>query len=169
MTKRDFFIIVIRLFGLYALIISVFSILPSSISFLSYTGRIDGYTILLTIVSILIPFGIMILLLFKANNLVSFLKLDKGFDDEKIYLENLSSESILRLGLIVIGGFLILDNIAWFLNSTLEAFKTDLSRQILESQFKTDWIIVGINLVIGILLVTNFKSISRILNRKIED
>lgn len=111
----------------------------------------------------------MVLLLFKAGNVVSFLKLDKNFDEDKMYLEKLEASSIIRLGLIIIGGFLILDNIAWVLTNTLEAFKTDLSGQILESSFKTNWIVGGINLVIGILLITNLKSISSFLNKKIQE
>lgn len=33
MTKRDFFILTIKLFGLFSLVTSVFSVIPSNISF----------------------------------------------------------------------------------------------------------------------------------------
>ncbi len=168
MTKRDFFIIVIRLFGLYSLILSVFSILPSNISMLSYGGRIDSFSLGLMTLSLVVAFGLMILLLFRADKVVSFLKLDKGFDEERISLDTLNSESILKLGLTIIGGFLILDNIAWFLEYTLQAFKTDLAGNRLENPYKISWFISGVNLVIGILLITNLKSLSEGLNKRIE-
>ncbi len=168
MTKRDFFIIVIRLFGLYALILSVFSILPSNISWLTYPGRIDSPSIFLTILTLGIAFSLMVLLLFKADRVVTFLKLDKGFDEDRISLNELNSESILRLGLIIIGGFLILDNIAWLLEYTLYAFKTDLTGSQIENPYKINWLVCGMNLVIGILLITNLNYMVRILNKKIE-
>ena len=42
MTKRDFFILIIKIFGLYSIITSLFSVLPNNISFVIQNIEIIG-------------------------------------------------------------------------------------------------------------------------------
>lgn len=125
MTKRDFFILVIKLFGLFSLVTSLFSVLPNNISFaLMY---MDAFSLAWIAVAVFVVIGLFVLLVLRPDKVVSLLRLDKGFDDDRIEVGNLKSSDILKLGIFIIGGLLILDNIPAFLSHTLFAFKGDVS------------------------------------------
>ena len=64
------------------------------------------------------------ILLFKTDFIIDILKLDKGFDEEQINLGNLTNESIFKLALIIIGGFLIIDYTPTLLFDIVNAFKS---------------------------------------------
>jgi len=82
MTKKDFFILIIKIFGLFSVVSSLFSILPSNISF----ALMDfGFFSLIWIAVVLVVIiGLFVLLIFKAEKVVKLLKLDKGFDEDRI-------------------------------------------------------------------------------------
>lgn len=161
MTKRDFFIIIIKLFGLYSLILSLFSFIPNSFPIAFYD--FDTISIIWLIVATLISLGLLVLLIFKSDKIVHLLKLDKGFDDDKIELGNFDQKKIVMLSSILIGGFLIIDNISDFLSHTIFFFKADITGMEYNNLSYLKWTISGLNIVIGYLLITNHKSISKLL------
>lgn len=167
MTKRDFFIIIIKLFGLFSVVTSIFSVIPSNISFALMD--IDLVSVIWIIVTIFTVIGLFVLLIFKSDKVVKLLKLDKGFDDERIEIGNLNTNSIVKLAVIIIGGLLILDNIPAFLSHTLYAFKGDIVGINYDIMDKFNWAINGINLVLGFLLLTNYNTVSKILRIKEND
>lgn len=163
MTKRDFFILVIKLFGLFSLVTSLFSVLPNNISFaLMY---MDAFSLAWIAVAVFVVIGLFVLLVLRPDKVVSLLRLDKGFDDDRIEVGNLKSSDILKLGIFIIGGLLILDNIPAFLSHTLFAFKGDVSGKVYDTEDKFRWALNAINLLLGYLLVTNYSSVSKLLKR----
>ena len=164
MTKRDFFIIIIKLFGLLSVVTSIFSVIPSNILFALMD--IDLFSVIWITVAMVIVIGLFVLLIFKSDKVVKLLKLDKGFDDERIEIGNLNTNSIVKLAVIIIGGFLILDNIPAFLSHTLYAFKGDIVGIYYDTMDKFNWAVNGINLVLGFLLLTNYNTVSKILRIK---
>lgn len=164
MTKRDFFILVIKLFGLMSIVTSLFSIIPSNIS-LSLM-EIDAFSLIWIAITIVTVIGLFVLLVFNADKVVRLLRLDKGFDNEKIELGNLNSAEIVKIGTFIIGGLLILDNIPGFLSHTLFAFKGSVIGQVYDSKDNFNWVISGINIFIGYLLLTNFSFVAKILKMK---
>ena len=164
MTKRDFFIIIVKLFGLFSVVTSIFSVIPSNISFALMD--IDLFSVIWIITAIIIVIGLFVLLIFKSDKVVKLLKLDKGFDDERIEIGNLNMNSIVQLAVIIIGGLLILDNIPAFLSHTLYAFKGDIVGINYDTMDKFNWAVNGINLVLGFLLLTNYNTVSKILKIK---
>ena len=163
MTKRDFFILVIKLFGLFSLVTSLFSVFPNNISFaLMY---IDAFSLAWLAVAVFVVIGLFVLLVLRPDKVVSLLRLDKGFDDDRIDLGNLKSSDILKLGIFIIGGLLMLDNIPPFLSHTLFAFKGDVSGKVYDTEDKFRWALNAINLLLGYLLVTNYSSVSKLLKR----
>ncbi|MFD0976984.1 hypothetical protein [Salinimicrobium gaetbulicola] len=173
MTKKDFFRILIKLFGIYALILSLFTYIPSNISYITYQFEpinliyVFGFTALII--------GVYILLIRQTDRIINLLKIDKGFDDERIILGELNAVKILQLGLIIIGGFLIIDYLPNFLNYTFLAFKGQVSPSGLnymeQVQFGSptdylNWFVSGFNLILGYLLLTNYLRIAKWLNRK---
>jgi len=161
MTKRDFFILVIKLFGLMSIVTSLFSVLPSNISFALMD--IDAFSLTWIIVAVLIVLGLFVLLVFKSDKVVGLLKLDKGFDEDRIEFGNLNSADIVKIGTFIIGGLLIIDNIPAFLSHTLFAFKGSVVGQVYSTQDKFYWAVSGLNLVIGYLLITNYDFVARLL------
>jgi len=116
MTKRDFFILIIKLFGLMTIVTSLFSVLPSNISLILMD--IDAFSLIWIAATVIILIGLFVLLVFKADKVVGLLKLDKGFDEEKIELGSLNSTDIIKIGTFIIGGLLIIDSIPAFLSHT---------------------------------------------------
>ncbi len=173
MTKRDFFRIIIKLFGLYALILAVFTYLPNSVIFITSQSKL---IILLWIFGALaLTVLIYILLIRKTDLIIDFLKIDKGFDDERIEFGNFNTAKIIQLALILIGGFLIISNLPNFLQYTYLAFKNEASPSRLSqleeySLGKTrdyfNWGISVINLIVGYLLLTNYSEIIKWINKK---
>ncbi len=172
MTKRDFFRIIIKLFGLYSIILSLFYFIPSNLSYLNY--GFEPLFLIYVFGSLIITILIFVLLLRKTDLIIDILKLDKGFDDDIINFGNFNSNKIFYLSLILLGGYLILNYIPEFLEYTFLAFKETISKKGFESQniisfgSTTDyfnWVISGINLIVGYVLLTNYERITKWLNR----
>ena len=103
MTKRDFFRILIKLFALYGLILNVFNYLPYNFSYMAYANDSSIYFMLLGFVLLTVAFFVIIV--WKTDAIINFLKLDKGFDDERIEFQNFNVKNIIKFALIFIGGF----------------------------------------------------------------
>lgn len=170
MTKRDFFRIIIRLFALYLLLLVIFNFIPSNISYLTYDRSI--WPILIILGSAVLMILLFIFLLQKSDSVIDVLKLDKGFDDDRIEFGNLGSLEIVKIALIFIGGFMILDHLPEFLHYCYLGFKKEISATGL-SPFEAPglvgfwdyfrWFISGINLLFGYLILSNLARLARFL------
>ncbi len=176
MTKKDFFILLIKLFGLHSLIITLFTFLPSTIN---YIGNPNYILILLSsIIGIILIVALYWLIINKANFIVEKLNLSKGFEDNRIEFSNIDSSAIIKISIILIGGWLFIENLPKFLNYCYIAFleigsNKGLVTNVKQIQFnrKLDYFqltISIINLIIGYLLVSNYKWFSEKLTRSEE-
>lgn len=172
MTKRDFFRIIIKIFGLYSLILTLFNVLPTSIGYITDFELTTLLWIFGVTVIILLVFTFLI---FNTDKIINLLKLDKGFDDERIELGNFNNKKILQLALILIGGFLFLGHLPNFLQYCYLAFKKQVAQGGLNfmegmafgnSVDYFHWVISGINLVMGYLILTNYNRIAEWVARK---
>jgi len=161
MTKKDFFILIIKLFGLYSIITALFLTLPQNISFLVNDFRISA--IIYVTVVLVIVVGLFILLIFKTPYLVKLLKLEKGFDNDYLEFGNLTSPEIVKIATFIIGGFLIIHNIPIFINQTISAFRSSLLLMTITPNYKWSWLVTGLNILIGYLLITNLNFVVRLL------
>ena len=95
MTKKDFFRIIIKVFGLYFLVTFLFSVLPSNIAFV----LIDlGWFEIIWLLAVVLIFALLfILLILKPDKIIGWLKLEKGFDEKRIQFEKFNSENIIKL------------------------------------------------------------------------
>jgi hypothetical protein len=166
MSKRDFFTVLIKIFGLYWFVLMIFGVFPHAIQ--SFTFGFDLNMILIVIACLLISVGLVLILLFRANSIVNLLKLDQGFDDENIQLGNLDNEGILKLAILLIGGFLILDYIPTLLFNLVNAFKYKANYTTIEGTNVNYFdITVGVvNIIIGYLLITNYKRLASFFSKK---
>lgn len=165
MTKRDFFRLLIKIFGLYSLILSVFTVVPQTLS--SFVFLEEFMVILIALGSLFLFAFFCFILFFKVDLIIDKLKLDKGFDDEVIMMGNLDSSSILKLAIVVIGGFLVIEHVPSFLYHIVNAFKKEVSVFEIDSQ-KVDYYNLSVSLInifLGYVLITNYKTIANYLNK----
>jgi hypothetical protein len=170
MTKKDFFRLVIKIFGLYSVISIIFSVFPSNIFMV--LNEIDFVGIIWIIGSLLIVGLIFVFLIYKPDKIIGWLKLDKGFDDDRIEFQNFNNSNILKLAVIVIGGIILIQNIPAFLSHTLFSFKSSAGNGLKDNMFKfglkdyIHWATSSLNIILGYLMLTNYNYIIRILKEK---
>lgn len=172
MTKRDFFRVLIKLFGLYSCILTVFNFIPTNISYA--ISNFQPLILLWIVGASALTIALFFLLIFKADKIIDFLKLDKGFDNDSIVLKNFNESKIIKLALIIIGGFLVIENIPDFLSHSYYAFKNQISFNISDDAFpfagntEVDyfrWFFAAINILLGYLLLTNYSLVSKWLSK----
>lgn len=161
MTNRDFFRLMIKLFGLYQFLLVVFTFLPTNLQLL-----FNNFFSISSFVSIaLLTFfilGVYYLFIKNPDIIINFFKLDKGFDQYKITVANLSSDTILQIGVVLIGGFLIVDNVGFFISSFITYFKISFMKESFESlQNFQNLVLHGINLILGFCLIIYRKQIAK--------
>jgi hypothetical protein len=166
MTKKDFFRVVIKLFGLYALILTLFTILPQTLSTFIFAN--DSMTLLVALVVLIVAVSLFILLLRRADGIIKLLGLDEGFDEEKIHFENVNARSIVKLSALIVGGFMFIDNLAPFISETYFAFRTSVEGEpeIMNPAMKISWVASGLKLLIGYLLINNYRWIAAMFEKK---
>ena len=172
MTKKDFFRLIIKLFGLYALVQTVFGYIPSSITYIFYDFDVSIFFWILGVTLLVI--AIFVVLIFKVDLLINWLKLEKGFDDERIDLTNFNGVNIVKLAIILLGGFLIINYLPDLLQASYLWFKKEASSRGLNSleaitygqnSMHINWGIAMINVVLGIILITNYARLAQRLYR----
>jgi hypothetical protein len=164
MTKRDFFILIFKLFGLQAIGLSFFSVLPSV---LSVTFRqLDAIIIIWTLIIIVIMVVICWSLLFEADKIVDLLRLTKGFTDDRIELGDIKAKHVIKTGTFIIGGLMIVSNIPELLGQVFMIFMGDQERLNFDLKDQYSLIVLGLHIVTGYLLITNLDFISRLLEEK---
>ena len=159
MTKRDFFVLVFKLFAVYGLILSLFTFIPSV---LNYGVRFQDKSGVLLVASA----GVLVLVLFillikQTGNIVTWLKLESGFDDERIDFQYLNAQDIIKIGTFILGGYLFIDTFPRFISNTLDAFNKDLQEQDYFKENMFIWVTNLINLIIGYLMITNLNWIGK--------
>jgi hypothetical protein len=163
MTKRDLFILTIKLFGLQAIGISLFSVLPS---ILTITFReFDIVVIIWTIILISIVGLICWSLIYEADKIVDLLRLSKGFTDDRVELGNIKSADIIKMGTFITGGLMVVSNIPELLGQTFWTFIVDNGLDF-NSKEKFSLTVRGLKIIVGYLLVTNVSFIAGLLNKE---
>lgn len=165
MTKKDFFRVIIKLFGLYWLINTVFSL--SQIFYFASNYNYDKVGLLFSIFVLLFAIFVFALLILGADKIISWLKLDKGFDDDKFEIYQFNVELILILAMMLIGGMLILDNIPILINQVYMTIKSQVSPEgdiMALNGYSTYHLAVSfIKIVLGYLLITNYNVVGKLL------
>jgi hypothetical protein len=98
MTKTDLFRAIIKTFGIYCFIEALFRLIPN----ISFSGGFYSFSLIVSLVYLLITGAIAFLLLFGTDRIIKLFRLDKGFDTNNIDSSNLNEERLLKLGLILL-------------------------------------------------------------------
>ena len=121
MTKKDFFRLLIKIFALYFVILVTFTIFPQIVLL---NQMLDNILLSFAVIgSILLVILFSFLIIKFTDRIIIFLKLDSGFDDENIVVGNLKNIDIIKFAIILIGGFMIVDNFPKLLMDILNEFK----------------------------------------------
>jgi hypothetical protein len=170
MTKKDLFRLIIKIFGLYSVITIIFSVFPSNVGLV--ISQIDFVGIVWIVFSLIAIILFFTLLIYKPDKIISWLKLDKGFDEDKIEFQNFNNSNILKLAIIVIGGIILIQNIPAFLSHTLFAFKSSAGNGLNDNMFKfglrdyIHWTTSFLNIILGYLMLTNYSYVSKLFKDK---
>jgi hypothetical protein len=171
MKTKDFFRLVLKLFGLYSLVIWLFTILPNNLPFLFLSSGSGVDFDWLPIVWLVVVTSLLIILFFfltfRPDFLIEKLKLDKGFDSDTINFQSLNAKNILNVGIILIGGLIVLLSLPPFLSSAYYAIKSAVATseeiRMQSSLDNGDYIKLItnlLNIILGYLLLSNYQFIS---------
>lgn len=154
--------------SLYFLVIAVYSSLPSI--FVMAIGEKNPYSLITIIVAILISAGLFLLLILKADWIIRVLKLDCGFDNDKIDITEIRQKHIFNLAVIVIGGVLFLTNLPIVIANIVMMFKysATVNGDISDLFVYKNELQIGIyflNTILGYLMITNHSKISRLIEK----
>lgn len=159
MTKRDFFILIIRIFALYWFVQTVVFLLPGQL--ILFQNNNDVMMVLWLIGIVVLILALLIVLLVFSNKLVDLLKLSKGFDDNKIELGTIKSFDFYRIGIFFIGGIFMLRQLSALLHGVLAFFKADQVGHTLTSSESLGLVSNVLTVFIGFLLLTNSGRIAK--------
>lgn len=163
MLNRDFFRILIKIIGLYFFIQIIFSVIPSQISFLGFDSEFSGKigTLIYIFITVLLSVAILYFLIRFPDKIINLFRLDKGFDNDKIALHNFNAKNILTIGLFIIGGFLIIENVTTLISLLYQEFKISNNPMFPRNENNSLNIMVTLmNFILGIALITFRKNIS---------
>lgn len=166
MTKREFFIISIKLFGLYSLVMGVYSALAFNLVNLIQIG--DLGLILVTTFSLVVMGALFWFLAFRADWIVDRLKLVKGLSDDRIEFGGLTAVQIAKAGIFLIGVFLIVKSIPLALSLAYCSVRGGISGMLMVGEDNSQLILKGIEILLGWLLATNFDWLAQRISPKSE-
>ena len=150
----------IKLFGLYQFLLLIFTFLPSNLQLLFNDFFSIGSIISIILITLFI-LAVYYVFVKNPDLIINFFKLDRGFDKNEITVSNLNSDTILQIGIVLIGGFLIVDNLGYFISSFITYFKISYMKENFESLKNFEALILGgVNLISGFCLIIYRKQIA---------
>lgn len=161
MTITDFFRMLIKLFALYALVSNVYSVVQS-FGIVAYVD--EPMIIIFVIFAWIIVITLFIFLLLYPDYFIDKLKLTRGFDNYQIDF-NINQNILIKIIVFIFGGILFIDNLPPFLINTYRNFSANVNG-IAGLENGPEWLLSGINIIVGYLLVTNYQWVVDFFNRK---
>lgn len=164
MKINTFWKIIIKSIGLWLLINCVW-IIPQFTSTLNLIDGQIGWENLILVwfmcfITLLVYILVTRLFLFKTEWIIKLLKLDQNFVEEKLDLE-IPAQTVLSITVTVIGAIWFLKS---FPNLATSIFEFMRQKELIKNYGETGWLLYYfISTIIGFLIMTNGKSVSRYL------
>lgn len=162
MSIRTFWIIFLKIVGLWFAVQAIVQI-TSTFSFMLHTGQNTLELVIILLVAILLTGLFLCLFLFKPDWFVDKLKLDRGFDTDKLDL-SISYSTILSIATIVIGGVLLIDSLPRLLMEVV-AFLQQKKMAFGENPSSKMVILQLAKTIIGYLLMTNSRAVVKFIEK----
>jgi hypothetical protein len=169
MAIRTFWILLLKILGIW-LMIGGLNVIPQFLSAFSFFGdnHQDNFlSVIYIIFLLLLTVGLYLIVLklfvFNSNWLIDKLKLDKGFNEERLDLR-ITQKSVLTIATIVIGGLILVDALPMLCS---QIFTFIQQKAVFREDPQFSWIIFySIKTIIGYLLMTNSKLIINYIDKK---
>ena len=118
-------------------------------------------TILYIAIIILFIVGLLYFLIRFPEKLIDLFKLDQNFDQQKISINNFNQKNILTIALILIGGFLVIENISTLISGLYLIFRKSVDPMFpMSDNSSINLVIPALNLLLGGILISFRKNIS---------
>ena len=175
MKVKTFWLILLKIFGIF-LVLRGANVILNFLSLYTMTtfryvedGEYLGLVLQIvasTLLIAIIYFFILWLFVFKTSWLIKKLRLEKGFEDERIDL-NISLSNILSIAIIVMGGIMIIDSLPQLSKQIFYFYQQKI---VLREDPAIGWIILYFSeTILGFILMTNSKQITRFINKRASD
>ena len=169
MTPRSLFNVILKILGVFFIRDFLESMSQLFLVFSLFDKHSDMSEELLallgTVVVILVEVFFCWLLVFKTEWVIKFLKLERGFDQETIPL-NMHHSTILSISIIVIGGWLVVNEIPNFCRQLFSYFQ-EKRMTYGQTNPKIQYSVVsGVKIVIGILLIAEQRLLVNLIERQ---
>ncbi len=172
MTIRTFWTLFLKILGI-SLILSGLTVIPQFMSAFAFFGENQQdnfmaaiYIIVLLLLTVGFYFVVLKLLVFNSNWLIDKLKLDKGFQEEKLEM-GLTLKTVLTIATIVIGGLILVDALPMLCK---QVFAFIQQKSVFREDPQFSWIVFYfVKTLIGYFLMTNSKMVISYIDKKTED
>jgi len=172
MTPRSLFNIILKIFGLFFLknIIEVVSELISTMLYMFKPTSFDHNEEILIFLAMVLVLVFYIFItyqfLFKTNNILEKLKLDRGFAQEEFSF-NISQSTIFTIALIVIGGLILANEIPNLVSALYQYIQQQSAQRYTGNKPNLSYaILTGAKIIVGLLILGERKRIAEFVARK---
>jgi hypothetical protein len=167
MTPRSFWTIIVKIFGLYLVLLLIGTIwqtiniiiVYSSFSSTNYnqfrSSGVKDITLTFNILLVIVYVFLLYCCLFKTYWIVDKLKLDEGFGDEKFDF-NFDATVILKTALIIIAGLLLIESVTDLIRQIVTYLKSPIENSYVVRQNRNESIIIVdvVKITIAIFMLT---------------
>ncbi len=170
MTPRTFWMILIRILGIY-IILDSWAVVTPFLSSIYYTGRHEtGSDFVELVTGLVLILGIYFLFfwyfVFQTEWVIDKLKLDKGFTEDKLEI-NIHRSTILTVVVIVIGGLMLVDALPILSKQTFIYFQLSGPDRGFKENPASGWIIYYlVKVFIVLFMITTSRLIVNLIELK---
>lgn len=169
MTIRTFWTLLIKILGIW-LILSGLTVVPQFISALTFFGENQQdnlfatvYIVTILLLTVGLYFVVLKLLVFNSSWLIDKLKLDQGFQEEKLDL-SITLKTVLKIATVVIGGVIFVDALPILCQNIFTFIQ---QKTVLREDPQMSWIVFySVKALIGYLLMTNSQLVITFIDKK---
>jgi hypothetical protein len=169
MTPRNLFNIILKILGVF-FIKDILVSIPQIFVVISLIGKPDAmpeivWTLVASIAVLLVEAFFCYILVFKTEWVIKVLKLERGFDQETIPI-NMHRSTILSISIIVIGGYLVANEIPNFCRQ-LYSYLQEKRMTYGQTNPKIEYTIVaGFKILVGGLLIAEQRRLVNLIERQ---
>ncbi|MGL4584600.1 MAG: hypothetical protein ACRCVU_16660 [Flavobacterium sp.] len=160
MSKRDMFIALVKLLGFYLFLTYFLSLLSSLYYLITVKENTFGNSLsdISQHIFLLVVFTIFMLY---ADKIVSLFRLNKGYETDNIEVGNVTAVDIVKVGIFIIGGILIVSNLPYMITWIIQRFTVAIRNENMPLYDEYGAFRAFGNLVLGFLLLANFNRIGK--------
>ncbi|MEN9304025.1 MAG: hypothetical protein RL264_2454 [Bacteroidota bacterium] len=166
MTKTDFFKIILKVLGIYLILLFAVSFIQIGVSY--YYDRSE-FSKFFMIFLLLLAIVIVYVMVLKPILIIRLFRLDKGFESDDISLTFNDGKGLIKIALTCTAIYLIASNLGDFLTELFFWFKSSIPKNKLETVLSTfdayqvnyvKLISSGVQILTGFLFLFNANAIS---------